>query len=237
MKASFAVLLLARAYNVRRIAWAEQALASLVKTYGWEAVSLYGLFFDESDRRRLLSVMPSFPGAMELEVTGLYASQPNVLLAYGTEQAFRRFPTADKIVWAYDDMLCHPAWLEQLDELIARHPQATAWSVYRSAHVAHHCALEQRGGDVRVRSLDGMSLCLSRDEWQAYAVRWQTGDFTVPTGGCSIDLHHAYYRSGERWCTGQSWVQNLGRAGIHTVETTPAYGMNFVGDGEARRSA
>lgn len=154
-------------------------------------------------------------------------------LAFGTQHLLNWFESITHIVWMGDDALFNPNWLIELEALINRHPNAMAWSVYRSAHERFHAPLEftPDGLDVRVKSICGHGMTFSRKEWADWGIDWKAGvAWPNPEAGDTLDLHHAYYRQGERWVTKKSYVQHTGREGLHCTPDIPEYAQEFVGE-------
>jgi len=135
------------------------------------------------------------------------------------------------IIYLTDDLVYHPRWFIELKALISRHPDARAWSVYRSAHDRHHKTRSVVGDDHEVTSLSGNGTCFTVDEWKAWGVGSIDGSsWPVPTGGNTLDLHHAYHRPGERWATGKSYIQHIGMNGLRVTSGVPEYALDFVGE-------
>ncbi len=130
-----------------------------------------------------------------------------------------------------DDMIYNPKWFVELKALVTRHPDARAWSVYRSAHERHHRTLQRDGDDHLVTSMAGNGTCWTREEWQAWGVHWKQGPtWPVPSGGDTLDLHHAYFRPGDRWATDKSFMDHLGQIGVHCQQGVPEFALNFIGE-------
>lgn len=147
-------------------------------------------------------------------------------LAYGTQWMFDA--GADYVTWMGDDALFHPEWLHQLQALVSRHPEAKCWSVYRSAHTAFHKTIIESGDDVMVASICGHGFTISKQEWTEWGIRWQDGSWGCHQGD-TLDLCHAQYRPGERWCTAKSYVEHTGRYGQHCRPHIPEWAQNFQG--------
>jgi hypothetical protein len=173
-------------------------------------------------------------------------------LAWGTQYVLDNFEDITHLIWLGDDALFKLDWLVQLEALVGRHPDAKAWSVYHSAHQAHHKDLvrvpwkELRGEfknldplsteqvaydtgyDVLVRSICGHGMTFTREEWVAWGIDWRAGNqWSNAGGGDTLDLHHVYYRPGERWVTEKSYVQHTGVEGVHCTKSTPEFGLGF----------
>lgn len=152
-------------------------------------------------------------------------------LSYGTDWLFDKFPEITHVVWMGDDALFHPNWLIELEALINRHPNASSWSVYRSAHVAFHATIREKGSDVLVKSICGHGMTFTREEWKALdlksEVNWARPESDIGPAGDTIDLFHAWKRPGERWVTKRSYIQHTGVRGIHCNPGIPEYGIGF----------
>lgn len=137
-------------------------------------------------------------------------------------------PEVSHVVFLYSDFVFNSQWLTELKKLILRHPDARAWSVYRSAYTRHHRIVGGDGVDVLMTMHDGLG-CLSREEWEEYKIHIN-GDYTCPAtmgGGSTIDIHHPYKRPGEYWATSRDYWENLGRhAGIEKYDCA----IDFVGE-------
>jgi len=148
-------------------------------------------------------------------------------LAYGTTKLFNE--GMDYVSWIQDDTLVHPRWLLQLEGLIQRHPQAKAWSVYRSANEATHKVLKiEENGDVLVSSI-GHAMTIARQEWIDWGVPWQDVNDTGGYAGITMDLVHPQTRPGERWVTGVSYADHIGKIGVHCQPHIPEHAVLFQG--------
>jgi hypothetical protein len=186
--------------------------------------SAFNLAVQELDiKDRLVFLTMVFPQPDEL--AGL-----DPAIAWCVERLFASTDCTHVIELA-DDMIYNPRWFIELKALVERHPDARAWSVYRSAHTNHHRTLRETDGDHLVTSLAGNGTCWTREEWAAWGVNWTQGPtWPVPTGGDTLDLHHAYARPGERWATDKSWLDHIGTVGIHAAEGIPEHALNFQGE-------
>ena len=113
--------------------------------------------------------------------------------------------------------------------------------MYHSAHQKYHQDLEvglpvvgfvMHGNDVCVRSVCGHGMTFTREEWKAWGIDWRHGNDWAnagPLGGSTLDLHHAFYRPGERWVTEKSYIDHVGKHGLHVTPETPEYALNFMG--------
>jgi hypothetical protein len=127
-----------------------------------------------------------------------------------------------------DDAQFHPEWLIQLLALRERHPDAVAWSVYRSNHERFHAPLVFEDEDVLVRSICGHGLTMSAREWVEWGIDWKKGYWTGG-GGDTLDLVHAEQRAGKRWVTRKSYVEHTGwRKGMHCDGSEKEYAQEFV---------
>lgn len=132
------------------------------------------------------------------------------------------------LIYLPDDFVYNQLWLIELSKLITRHPNATAWAVYRSSYTRHHRIV---GGDDKdcLMSCNDAVGCVSREEWIEYR-KLLKGDFSVPEqfgGGCTIDVHHAYARPGERWATTLDYIQNIC---VHPHLGRQDMAIDFIGE-------
>jgi hypothetical protein len=72
-------------------------------------------------------------------------------------------------------------------------------------------------------------LTATREEWLEWGVKHTQGDFTNPISGCTLDLYHAYYRPGERWCMKNSYIDHIGSQGLHVTGSLFS-SVNFIGE-------
>ena len=153
-------------------------------------------------------------------------------LCYAMERTIIKREDMTHVIILSDDMLYHPNWFLETKALVDRHPNAKAWSTYRSAHTRHHRTLiRDEFGDHSVTSMAGHGMCFTTEEWKAWGVKSTDGQaWPIPTGGDTLDLHHAWKRPGERWATDKSYIQHLGVVGVHTHVGTPEQALEFVGE-------
>lgn len=217
-------------YNPTRVALANDCFPSLLKTVCVGEPPLLIMIVKDSGypypiqalkERFVLEVHGNSHEGVEFR----QSEQPAV---HGTNLAFAR--GADYVTHLNDDSLFHPNWLVELEALIGRHPDAKAWSVYHSAYEAVHTPLETAGPDVRVRSLCGLGITFSREEWAGMGIDWRAHEWPSPRGS-TLDLYHAHVRPGPRWCTSMSYMEHTGREGIHAHPGIPEYAQNFAGVG------
>lgn len=253
----FGIVLPTWIYNAERARLATEAFDSLART--------------ECPSRRAALLLLVRPGIMS-KYTGpvqgrLLAFETQMLfqgkdiegteqtLAWGTEEMLRSFGDVTHVVWMGDDALFHPRWLRELENLVKRHPGARAWSVYHSAHQAHHKDLRHVDGlecrldpcavntasddeeltcetkpfrDVLVKSVCGHGMTFTREEWAEWGIKWETGRRWNSPEGNTLDLHHAWARPGERWVTARSYVEHTGKEGINCRAHIPEYGIGFT---------
>lgn len=157
----------------------------------------------------------------------------NNILRASVENILLQAPDVTHLVFLYDDFIFNPNWLKQLVGVIERHPDARAWSVYRSSYTRHHRIVDGDGVDVRMTMHDGIG-CITKEEWKLLdnEVTVRAGDTTVPNthelgGGCSLDVFHAYALPGSRWATSRDYWQNLG---IHPGLGRQDQAIDFVGE-------
>jgi hypothetical protein len=146
-------------------------------------------------------------------------------LAFGTTWLFEN-RDVDYVTWMGDDALFNPLWLWRLDGLIKRHPKAVSWSVYRSAFEFVHRTIQETEEDVMVRSICGHGLTFSKKEWTEWGIDWTKRGWNCHQGD-TLDLVHSEERSGERWVTKQSYVNHMGKVGVHCTPDIPEYAKDF----------
>jgi len=198
----------------------DQALPVFVVVVGMNSMNLAIEYLMADNRFR------AHIKAQPVEVSGLDPS-----LAWIVEKLFAE-TECSHIVELADDMIYHPQWFIKLKALVERHPDARAWNVYRSAHTRHHRTIRQSDDEYQdhlVTSMAGNGTCWTREEWNVWGVNWKQGPtWPVPTGGDTLDLHHAYFRPGDRWATDKSYMQHIGIIGVHCHPGTPEHALNFV---------
>lgn len=148
--------------------------------------------------------------------------------AYGTSYLIDAFGI-DTVVWMTDDTLHHPLWLWKLEGLVRRHPDAKAWSVYRSSFELMHRTIKEEGEDVLVHSVCGHGMTLSAKEWKAWGMTAEKAAGYGSNGQVTLDVEHPEVRPGERWVTKRSWIEHTGKTGVHTALSIPEYAKDFVG--------
>ena len=224
----FGLVMSSFVYNEERMALATACFDSLLQTRFPDGAPLLLMVvkpsafpypINELQRKFWLEVHGNSCEGIEFQMS----EQPAV---YGTDVAFSR--GADVVVHLNDDSLMHPEWLVELEGLIERHPHAYAWSPYRSARQDVHKPLETAGSDIMVRSLCGLGIAFSRQEWAAMGVSWKQSQWMSPWGS-TLDLWHAWARPGERWCPTISYMEHTGRIGIHSKTPTPEVAIAFAG--------
>lgn len=154
----------------------------------------------------------------------------NALVSASGDKLIRRWEDVTHLVFMYDDFIYNPQWMKQLENLIWRHPDGIAWSVYRSSYERHHKILseEESTGDVLMTCHDGLG-CMTTEEWQVYGAS-RIADFSCTFavgGGSTIDLYHADSRPGKRWATGRDYWENLG---VHKWLGRRDMAIDFVGE-------
>ncbi len=149
-------------------------------------------------------------------------------LAWGTTWLVDK-KNVDSVTWMGDDALFNHNWLRELEGLMTRHPQAKAWSVYRSAFEFIHRTLQEEGDDVRVRSICGHGMTFTAKEWCDWGIKWGDAIAFGEKGLLTMDLMHSEQRSGERWVTRRSYVEHTGKDGVHCSPALPEYARDFVG--------
>jgi len=231
----FGVVLPTHCYNHQRFVWAVAAFQSLAKTIRPVAQPVLLIIEHPDSLMRKSPHLLYNPPVFSIHIV----EQPVEIggteqtLAWGTEKLFMQHDVCH-CVWMGDDALFHPNWLVELESLVLRHPDAKAWSVYRSAHVRHHATIRfDEHDDVLVKSLCGHGMTFTRKEWTEWGILWTQGQrWPVPSGGNTLDLHHAYHRPGERWCTKKSYVEHTGTIGVNVAPGIPEHAQEFVGVGD-----
>ena len=134
-----------------------------------------------------------------------------------------------------NDFIYNWDWLRQLQALIQRHPDAKAWTVYKSMNTRHHRTIRvDENGDHLLTSISSMG-AISRQEWLEYNPDPNLGNhgYHVPEsegGGETLDLHHCWARKGEYWGTDKDYQQHIGEYGINCCPGTPEHAGNFIGE-------
>jgi len=212
-----------------RFRLADQCFASLLKTEPIETTPLVILLYKHSPYRYPLEALRQkfWLIAREQCHEGRWLEGVDQPMVYGSGLAFEY--GADYIVHLGEDTLFHPRWLIELTGLIRRHPDARAWSIYRSAHTAVHATLAEDGQDVLVRSINGNGITLSREEWAAWGLYWTQGTVWNSANGTTIDMHHLSNRAGPRWVTRVSYIEHTGRSGAHAQPHIPEWAQEFQG--------
>lgn len=214
-------------YNGSRAQLATVAFDSLAKTLPGEKKAKLLLILKLSPH--YVHETGRFQDNFDLEVlpdpSGVYGTEST--LAWGTEHLFEQ--GCDTVTWMGDDALFHPEWILKLRELINAKSDAKAWSVYRSNYTAVHQTIKEDGDYVQVSSVCGHGFTVSRREWELWGVKWFHGPAWISPYGDTLDMHHIFVRSGERWVTSKSYVDHTGRTGLHCQPHIPEYAMNFQG--------
>jgi hypothetical protein len=148
--------------------------------------------------------------------------------AFGTSYMLDSFKV-DYITWMADDVLFHPLWLWKLEALIGRHPEAKAWSIYRSAFEWMHRTVREEGDDVLVRSICAHGMTFTKKEWQEWGVTPEIAATFGIDGNVTLDVEHPEKRPGERWVTKVSYLEHTGRTGTRATPDIPEYARDFVG--------
>jgi len=147
-------------------------------------------------------------------------------LAYGTSFLIDNYGV-EYVTWMGDDALFHPMWLWKLNSLIQKHPNARAWSVYRSSFEFVHRTIKVVEDSVLVRSICGHGMTFSKDEWLGWGIKWDDPKTWELEPGATLDIMHPHQRPGERWVTKESWLEHTGRVGLHCTPDVPEYARNF----------
>jgi hypothetical protein len=235
------LVLVSYIYSRERAGWAERSYRSLARTNVDGLVNRPPLQFTY----RMPPTVPfeyfqcipqwaaKFDGVATEEPQQVKGLDPIVI--WSANKLLLEHQDVTHVMFLMDDFVYHPDWLLTLQSLIERHPEARAWTVYRSGYMRHHKTVRYNEycDDHGVTSISGIG-CLSREEWIEYAPDWRRGHggFSVPAeagGGCTLDLHHAYARPGERWATGRSYIQSIGANGLHCRDGQDV-AVDFVGE-------
>jgi hypothetical protein len=225
----FGMVLISNAYTPARAEIIKQSFNSLTKT------DVQGL---ERPRMTLMAHASGFDYKSYIELWSVkwdVEMEPDTAiglnaLVSATAEKLIQHEDVTHLIFMYDDFIYNPQWMRQLENLIWRHPEAKAWSVYRSSYERHHKILstDESTGDVIMSMHDGLG-CMTVEEWRAYGAYGRT-DFTCPIelgGGNTIDIYHAASRPGERWATGRDYWENLG---VHAYLGRRDMAVDFVGE-------
>lgn len=249
-KMEFGIVLPTFLYSAERKVMAERSYASLARTEVPEvdrplrvfvvaansdsadvALNGFSQFFDVLTGTKCWPLKDNAAMSMKvwLQREGIQGTDQS--LCQGVEVLMEAAPDVTHFIYLTDDLLYNPRWFVELKALVERHPTARAWSVYRSAHEKHHKTWRREGDDHLVSSLSGNGTCMTIEEWKGWGVSCADGcSWPVPSGGNTLDLHHAYYRQGERWATDVSMIQHDGRLGLRCNSSVPEYALNFIGE-------
>ncbi len=227
MRLGFAIV--SYVYNAERLAIANRSFNSLAKTnvqglvrpvlqimYNPKSLLMYGDVFDV--------LTPAWEVYTDADTTVGF----NALVSAAGDHLIKEHEDITHIGFLWDDFVYNSEWLQELNSLIKRHPEAKAWSIYRSSYTRHHRIIGGDKTDVLMTMHDGIGT-MTREEWIEYGASQRT-DFTCPEsmgGGCTIDIHHAYERSGERWATSRDYCENLG---VHSFLGRQDQAIDFVGE-------
>jgi hypothetical protein len=148
--------------------------------------------------------------------------------AFGTSYLLQNFDV-DTVTWLTDDTLFHSLWMWKLEGLIRRHPEAKAWSVYRSAFEFMHRTIKEENEDALVHSVCAHGMTFTRQEWKEWGITPEAAASYGVDGKLTLDVEHPEQRPGERWVTKQSWMDHTGKVGVHTSSDIPEYARDFVG--------
>ena len=221
----FGIVLPCSIYAHHRQRNALRSLASLARTVVGD-LPTPTLFFVVKPVRNTEAIVAhrSFPQfAKQVVYQPADAADVDAAVAYGFEcLADRGF---DRILHVCDDFIYHPGWLLELRDLIGRHPDAIACSVYRSGYSGNHWTIETRGQDNLVNSISSTG-AITPAEWKAWGMRYQD----VSERGATLDVLHGRQRRGERWVTEKSYIQQLVGYGVHSAPYDPDQALEFVGE-------
>ena len=209
-----------------RIEWARRSFASLART-------------------RTIGYMPrlvivSKPGLVDVRevipANGFSNFQVAVLtqpedadwidaaFAWGLGKLFDDYPEVTHGGIVQDDFVYNSHWLEELYDLIFRHPDAKCWHVYRSNNVKYCQTLTTVNGDMTVTCINGPGT-ISRQEWKEWNL-----DYRNLSRDGGLDVMHPRQRPGERWVTEKSYIQSIGIRGEHNSPEIGEASLEFVGE-------
>jgi YD repeat-containing protein len=217
-------------YNERRTIIARRSFASLCKTNvaGLEKPALQLIYHEP--RWLFESYIEELSKTWEVYVEEEKPIKEKTWETFGVYGAQELLNKTDitHIGFLADDFVYNPGWMQQLVLLINRHPDGKAWSVYRSGYTRHHRIIGGDGVDVLMTMHDATGT-MTRQEWDEYGASTRK-DFTCPPsmgGGCTIDIHHAFIRPGNRWATSKDYWQNIDpHNGIETEDVA----IDFIGE-------
>lgn len=224
----FGFVLISNVYNPIRDVLASTSLTSLAKTNmeGINRPSMvlsiattafdYNPYVEQFKEKWDVVVTPDVNAGM---ISNLFVLGVDVLLK---DESITHF------FFMADDFIYNPEWLRQLTSLIERRPDGIAWAVYRSSYIRHHRILSEDKDDCLMSMHDAVG-AVNRSEWLEYQTPHRT-DYTVPEnqgGGCTIDVHHAFARPGNRWATKRDYMQNIG---VHPHLGRFDMAIDFIGE-------
>jgi hypothetical protein len=93
--------------------------------------------------------------------------------------------------------------------------------------VGIHAPLREEGEDVLVRSINGNGLTFSTYHWKSLGLDWKRGPWPWDHE-ITLDMCHATHCPGERWVTASSFIDHIGRTGLHANPGIPEYALNPV---------
>ena len=215
-----------RVDNPEREEWRKFSLSSLSRTPVSDPLPV--LLFVEKFPSFDLTFLSNFRGFFATSVPEPPDSHSACsALAYGYDCLFDAFTNVTHCCFLADDFIYNPQWLEQLQSLILRHPDAKGWSVYRSSNTRWHRTLRVEGEDHLVTSISGPG-AMTREEWFA----WGVNHHSFPRLDClTLDIAHPKDRPGERWVTERSYIQQIGLRGAHNYAGECDTALDFLEDG------
>jgi|HubBroStandDraft_5_1064220.scaffolds.fasta_scaffold00774_6 hypothetical protein len=225
----FGVVLVSKVSNPERASVADRVLRSYARTNIAElerpTMRLVVGHSDFSYAQYVAELQANWDVVLE-EDNNIHGGISSIVARAG-DRIVENHPEVTHIVFGYDDLVVNVEWLQQLSGLVQRHPDAKAWSVYRSAYERHHkiVARDDISGDVLMSMHDGLG-CMTIEEWKEYGASKQNGEFPCSDGN-TIDIHHAEFRPGPRWATSRDYWQNLG---VHKGLEGQDQAIDFVGE-------
>lgn len=146
------------AESKQRLRWAEASFASLHKTNVPSGEKLR-IVVVSKNWPNLGSLVPVLKNLASIDFDCRIIGQPDDAKSidacniFGWHRAIADWPDVTHLAMATADWLYHPMWLEELNALIGRRPEARSCWVYRSSFEQFHKTLKV-DGDVMVRSIN-----------------------------------------------------------------------------------
>lgn len=168
-------------YDQQRYNWAKASLQSLSRTIipGKTPVVLFVIKSTKPpyDTEHMVKTewLPFECKYMEQPLDAKSIDACNV---FGWDHLIQLSPDVTHLAMATCDWLWNKDWLIELESLIARHPKAKAWWVYRSAHEKYHKTLRIEN-DVLVRSMNAGG-CFTVEEYKSLGLKYSDCRLDAP---------------------------------------------------------